>query len=673
MTRTSRPGDIPKLLLTSLIVLLIGRPASAQKQFNVFESAWWPYNTVHTYLEQQVYRQFEERRSDLQKALSSPAAMRAYRDNCRKRYRQLLGELPARTPLNPRVVGTIPRTGYRIEKVLYESLPGHHVTANVYVPQGKGPFPGVLLFCGHSLNGKEDVSYQKTAILFATHGFVVLVADPISQGERYQLTDAKGRPIVPLGTVEHTLFNAGATLLGTGAVAYELWDNVRGLDYLTGRKDVDTARIGCLGTSGGGTQTTYFVGFDPRIKVSAPCSYVATRERNLDLPLIGASDGCQHIPGEGEQKLEIDDFLIMAAPKPLLVLAARFDFVDEVGVEIASRELQQVYARLGHADRYKLFIYDDGHSIAKPKREAAVTWFRKWLCNDSTPVKEGNIEILPDTALFCTSTGVVNTAFPHERTLKDIDLQLADRYKASRDAFANRTDQREIIRQVLGAPQLSSGISVEWTDSATSGPVVFKKVLVRKKDEIPLPCLVAYPSGPVKNVLVWTGMPGKGRIATDSLAVIREALEHGSLVVLADLRATGETTDAPTNDSKFYYNKEYRNSMTALHVGRSLVGQQVADMITLVDFVDKPGGLGLTGKPIIVRASGGDAVVALHSLALDQRISEVDLYHTIRSWYDLLEDPIQKDQYRYVIPGVLKQYDLPDLVKLAGPDKVFYR
>lgn len=672
---TLRLGAIPKLALTSLIILFICPISNAQRQYNVFESAWWPFNTVHTYLEQAAFNQWEARRTDLRKALTSPSAMRTYRDNCRKRYLEILGTLPARTPLYPQITGTLSETGYRIEKVVYQSMPGHHVTANVYIPQGHGPFPGVLLFCGHSLNGKEDASYQRTAILFATHGFVVLVADPISQGERYQLTDEKGHPIIALGTTEHTLFNAGATLLGTGTTAYELWDNVRGLDYLCSRGDVDTSRIGCLGTSGGGTQTTYFAGFDPRIKVSAPCSYVATRERNFNLPLIGASDGCQHIPGEGEARLEIDDFLVMAAPKPLLVLAARFDFVDEVGVEIASKELQQVYSALGHPDRYKLFVYDDGHSIAKPKREAAVTWFRKWLCKDSTAVKEGDIAILPDSTLFCTSTGEVNTAFPNERTLKDIDLSLADRYKADRETFAGRADNRTIIRHLLHlhANAFSDPINVEWMGES-SGPVQFKKCLVRKKGEIPLPCLVATPQGPAKNVLVWVDEEGKAKVIKDSLPAIQEALQQGSMVVLADLRATGETLDAPRpNDTKYNYNIEYRNSMTALHVGRSLPGQQVADMITLTDFITKPEGLGMTGLPIRVHASGGNAAVALHHLVLDHRITRIHLYHTIRSYYDLLHDPTQKDQYRYVIPGILKYYDLPQLVELAGADKVFYQ
>ena len=69
--------------------------------------------------------------------------------------------------------------GFRIEKVLFESFPDHHVTALLYLPHGSanlgvGPWPGILFACGHSANGKAYASYQKACALLAQHGFVVL-------------------------------------------------------------------------------------------------------------------------------------------------------------------------------------------------------------------------------------------------------------------------------------------------------------------------------------------------------------------------------------------------------------------------------------------------------------------------------------------------------------------
>ena len=135
--------------------------------------------------------------------MQSAAGAAAYRDSVRVRFRRVLGPLRARTPLRAQVTGKLKRVGFHIEKVIYESTPHHHVTVNLSVPTEKVKKPGVLLFCGHEQESKATVSYQKTATLLVQHGFVVWVIDPISQGERMQLTAAavelraSGRAVVP--------------------------------------------------------------------------------------------------------------------------------------------------------------------------------------------------------------------------------------------------------------------------------------------------------------------------------------------------------------------------------------------------------------------------------------------------------------------------------------------
>jgi len=100
------------------------------------------------------------------------------------------------------------------EKVIYESRPDHHVTANFYLPEGKGPFPGVLMPCGHSDNGKAAEAYQRVCILMARHGLAVLCYDPIGQGERLQLLNADGKAGIKGSTTEHTMSGIGAWSLG---------------------------------------------------------------------------------------------------------------------------------------------------------------------------------------------------------------------------------------------------------------------------------------------------------------------------------------------------------------------------------------------------------------------------------------------------------------------------
>src|SRR5690606_35697068 len=107
-------------------------------------------------------------------------------------------------------------------------------------------------------------------LLFAANGISVMVVDPISQGERVQFIDSEGRRILRGSTTEHTLLNAGAILTGSSVAAWELHDNIRALDYLVSRPEIDSNRIGCMGNSGGGAQTMWFIGFDDRVKAAAP-------------------------------------------------------------------------------------------------------------------------------------------------------------------------------------------------------------------------------------------------------------------------------------------------------------------------------------------------------------------------------------------------------------------
>lgn len=636
----------------------------SQKSFNVLD--WKTDVSVNTFLVQKMHDQYDNRRKVLAQALGSRKGIEAYQGDVRNKFRNLLGDLPVKGAIKPRVTGHIQRDGYGIEKVVYESFPGHHVTSNLYLPQGKGPFPAALLFCGHEDASKATESYQKTAILLAKNGFVVLAVDPISQSERYQLLDTSGKPLTRGGTTEHTLLNESSHLVGTSAPAYELWDNIRSMDYLVTRKEVDTTRIGCLGNSGGGMQTIYFSAYDQRVKLIVPCSYLSSRERTLEL--TGPADGCAQIPGEGKAGLEFSDYLIASAPKPVLVLAGRFDFIDFTGVETAVHELKQVYTTLGQPQKVQLFTYDDGHGISQPKREAAVTWFRKWFYNDPTPVKEGTLSVLTEKELLVTISGQVSTEYSHEVSLVERNRSLYDSLAGHRRLFLSRNKHEvlDTIRALLAVASRKIPIQTEAAGRVSKDSLLYEKRILRKKDEVPLPALVVYPDAP-KKVILWLYDKGKNKLA-DSAALIRSYRQQGYAVVLADLRGMGETKDkAELNDTK-YYNKEYRNAMLSLHIGKPIVGQRVTDIQTLLEYIGND--TRLAGLPIELYASGWALVPALHAAVLGEKISSLDLYSSIRSYKDILNDPAGKDWYSYVIPDVLKYYDLPDLVRIIGESKV---
>ena len=649
-----------------LLFQLLSLSAFAQKNAHVMD--WKTDATLNTYLLQEMHEQYAARQTAFHQALASPKAASNYMGEIKKRYRNLLGGLPAKATLQATITGVLQRDGYRIEKISYESFPHHHVTANLYVPEGKGPFAAALLFCGHEDVSKATGSYQKTAILFAKNGFVVFVIDPVSQSERYQLVNEEGKPLTRGGTTEHTLLNASANLLGSSAPADELWDNVRGLDYLVTRKEVDTARIGCLGNSGGGMQTIYFAGFDPRIKVFAPCSYLATRERTLELG--GPADGCAQIPGEGAAGLELDDYLMMAAPKPILVLAGRYDFIDYTGVVTAYNELKKMYAVLHQPEKVQLFTYDDGHGISQPKREAAVTWFRRWLYNDPRPIHEGDIITSTPQELQVTAKGQVATNYRGEVSLPERNLQLFDALATERKKFLqkDRPQLLQNIRKLLALDENKNvQVMVEETGTGTKDGLNYTKLILRRQGQIPMPALLFYPSQPAKKLVIWLPGEGKNKLA-DSTVLMRTYLSEGTAVLLADLRGLGETEDrAEFNDPKFY-NREYRNDLLALHIGRTIVGQRVMDIETILHFAQQ--NEQLKNLPVYVYASGFAALPALHAALFEPQVVRWSLQLPMLSYREVLEQPTAKDWYSYVIPGVLKYYDLPDLVNIIGKEKI---
>lgn len=647
------------VILIPFILLLPAGMVRAQSSPGIID--WGADKMLNTYLMQQLHDQYALRHARVQQAMQSVQGIRAYQQEFRASYHKLLGELPAGTPLHPTVTGTLRQEGYHIEKVIYQSFPQHHVTASLYIPEGKGPFPGVLLFCGHEAEAKATPSYQQTAVLFATQGFVVLMIDPVSQGERHQLTDSLGKPLTRGGTTEHTLLNMAAGLTGSSVAAYELWDNERGLDYLLSRKEVDTARIGCLGNSGGGTQAAYFMAFENRIKVAAVCSYITTRERTFEL--AGPLDGCVQIPNEGKYGLEITDYMHLFAPRPLLVLAGRYDFVDYTGTVQAYDEARQGYTTLGAAGKIKLVTIDDGHGISQPKREAAVRWFRKWMYDDDKPVKEKAIAVLPATALNCTGTGELNNSISGEITLQQHFLQMASSLAARRAKFQQTMTRRaftDTLRQLLGIPASRKKVVVEVAPQKEEG---LQRCLLRSKGEPPLPFLLMRPPGNTTTRKVVICLHDEGsRAMHDSAALLQSYLQKGYTVLLPALRGTGETADAAAFNHPKFYNRGYRNVTSSLHIGRPLIGQQVTDLLLLLDYLQSDPAF---SKAVVsVRASGATALVALHAAVIDQRIHRLQTDQYLDTFTAIIRRLTEKDQYSNVIPGVLRYYDVPDLVKM---------
>src|SRR6516162_8574417 len=140
-----------------IVALLLTGSLRAQEDLTVLdgegESA--PRRMLKSYLQAEARKHFDARRKAVA-ALKTPDDVKKRQAELREKFIEALGGFPEKTPLRAQVVGKGEDKGFRYEKVIYESRPGHHVTATLYLPEGKGPFPAVLMPIGHSAAGKAE-------------------------------------------------------------------------------------------------------------------------------------------------------------------------------------------------------------------------------------------------------------------------------------------------------------------------------------------------------------------------------------------------------------------------------------------------------------------------------------------------------------------------------------
>jgi dienelactone hydrolase len=346
-------------------------------------------------------------------ALKSAEQVCAYQKEVRQKLSISFGPLPERTPLNPQITGTIELGELIIDKIIFESRPGFYVSALFYRKRSlEIPVPAILFLCGHSAEAKACSDYQKAPQSFALRGFAVLVIDPYGQGERKEFFAENA--IGP--TSEHNLRGKQLLLSGEFFGTWRLWDAIRALDYLCTRPEVDNKKLGVTGTSGGGTLSTYLNAFDSRLSMAAPSCYVTSLRNNFENEL--SADAEQNPPYFLAQELDIADFIIASAPRPVLILAQDNDFFDLRGTQRVYKELKKLYTLLGKPDSIMLHVGSGNHSYAPNHRVAAGNFFcAQTHYGESGPEPKG-IKVLPESDIYCSPRGIIKK-LPGAKTILD--------------------------------------------------------------------------------------------------------------------------------------------------------------------------------------------------------------------------------------------------------------
>jgi dienelactone hydrolase len=317
-----------------------------------------------------------ERYGAAPRRLRFQARTRAQADEWQKTLRAKVTELiggflSARPPLRPATLDSRTFSGYRREKIVFDSRPGVSVLAYLLLPD-KAQRPAATIICvpGHGrgvddIVGIDEQGRERTdkpgyehdfAIQVAEAGMAAVAIEPMGFGCRRDPINARQG----LSRKACEPAAGGALLLGETMIGWRVWDVLRTLDYIASRPELDSSRVGCMGISGGGTVTLFSAALEPRIRAAMVSGYVNTFRDS-----IGSLAHCvdNYVPGILNWA-EMHDIAGLVAPRPLFVESGEKDNIFPVAASIESfTHVREIYSVFQAADRLEQEVFPDEHSF----------------------------------------------------------------------------------------------------------------------------------------------------------------------------------------------------------------------------------------------------------------------------------------------------------------------
>ncbi len=340
----------------------------------------------------------------------------AWKRVARGRLLELLHYRPEACEPAPEVQERVDAGDHWRERVSFRTTPDLRIPAYVLVPKG-GPAkkPGIVALHDHGgfyLWGKEKLielpgehpvltdfrgryyGGRATATELVRRGYVVVVADMFYWGERRMLLDddpgdwrERPRDITPERIaafnqragqneqlVGRTLYSAGITWSGI-----MFWDDVRTVDYLVSRPDVDPQRIGCVGLSVGGLRSCHLAALDDRIRAAVVVGWMCSFRHQLRRHIRNTIGFTKLVPGL-YRDLDYPDVATLAMPNALLVINGSKDgLFDLDGVTASFRHLEACYRKAGVPEKVRTRLFDTPHEFNQEMQAEAWEWLDRWV------------------------------------------------------------------------------------------------------------------------------------------------------------------------------------------------------------------------------------------------------------------------------------------------------
>ena len=565
-----------------LILILANNRINGQDDLNVITNKWLQYtdapNSLYHHLSGQAYKLIDQRSKTIAK-INTLTGWQERQKEVKETLRDIVGPFPEKTPLNARTIRKIRKDGYKVEHVVFESQPKFYVTSSLFIPEGIGSRKKapVIIYCsGHSDLGYRGDVYQHVILNLVKKGFIVFAYDPIGQGERFDYLDLETGKPVP-GISQHSYPGIQAFISGSNLARYMIWDGIRAVDYLLTRKEVDPARIGITGRSGGGTQSSYIAAMDDRIYAVAPENYLTNFSRLLQS--IGPQDAEQNMFNSIKRGIDHADLLIVRAPLPALMITTTRDIFNIQGVYETKNEVARIYETYNKEENFSITEDDAPHASTKKNREAMYAFFQTHLNNPGNPEDEETQPLSP-AEIQVTITGQVTTSLGGETVFT---LNSKEAEKLVNKLRTSRPDIQNHLSQVVNSAKDLSGYREPtyvnepvFTSRFQREGYVVEKYILKGEGEYVIPYLLMKPDNSNNKALIYLHPDGK---ATEASAggEMEWFIMQGFTVIAPDLLGIGETGKRDTVFNHPYMSKWFASVLT----GRSIVAIRAGDVVRL--------------------------------------------------------------------------------------------
>ncbi len=534
--------------------------------------------------------------------------------------RDMLGLLPwpQRTPLNFRIAGTLDKGSYIIEKIVFESVPKFYVTGNLYIPKGARRAPAVIYVCGHAGTPYgAKTQYQRHGISFAKNGYVAFILDPIQIAETFALHHGVYNEEM------HDWYSRGYTPAGI-----ETWNAMRAIDYLETRPEVDAARIGMTGRSGGAAMSWFAASVDPRIKVVSPIMGISTYAAN-----VAANTQKGHCDCMFPINSYLHDMLhqgALIAPRPLLVGEGIQDALFPVA---GYKEFQQcvsgLYNSYSRGDEFRLVEVDTGHLDSDYLREQVLLWFDRHLMRT------------PDRKLDMSYTNEAPeslTVFSGHPPADARNGHVHEFWNARRPASADLLQQLR-TKVFHAVPNPPGNAQLRKTGKSDGG---WQEVEITSTETVPVRGLLRPAAGDAAIVYIASDAED-----TASITALFSGLQvPGNVTRLVVFpRGVGEVPWPRT-----FYRDTLRNAM---HVGETVDSMRLADTLAAV--------AALRAARVTVFGKGTSAALGLYAAILNPAIEHV-----------VMIDPPATHANAPIFLNILRYTDLPEAAALIAPRRLTF-